>query len=179
MAHIDSRHQRRRSKGLDMANISVKGRHGHAHSKYKRLANRLHRKRLKRQLIGLTDEPCHSPELCWCRLCTSTEVYLPDHVQRRADRFTPCVSNHDVLGGVIAIGRHAARTSTSFDQWFSHMKTYFPDTLAGRHALDHVMADIASWVGCACFDDTRSSKQNIGGCTCGSEWPSDGKKHQA
>jgi len=154
-----------------MANISVKGRHGRAHSKHKRLATRMHRRRLNQQVRGLEYMFCGLPYGCTCAVCPDRDLYLPDQVQRRSDTFQPCVSNHDVLGGVIAIGRHAARNSASFDEWFSWMKSYFPDTLAGRHALDHVVDDLRTTSDCSCIAKVRSAKQNIKPCTCGWAWP--------
>lgn len=171
MAHIDSRRERRRSKGLDMANISVKGRHGHAHAKHKRLRTRMHRHRTNQFVRSLGYIPCGLPYGCRCAPCPDRDLYLPDQVQRRLDTFKPCVRNHDVLGGIFAVGRHAVRHSTSFDMWFSWMKSYFPDTLAGRHALDHLMTELSTWTGCSCVETVRSSKQNVKSCTCGWKWP--------
>jgi len=54
----------------------------------------------------------------------------------------------------------------SSDALFSWLKENYPDTLAGRHAIDHIMEDL-TWgvVECKC-NVAVGGKGNHGQCTC-------------
>jgi hypothetical protein len=58
----------------------------------------------------------------------------------------------------------------SSDELFSWLKRNYPDTLAGRHAIDHIMMNLDEIVGCTCNitgRDDCNAKGNHGQCTCG------------
>ena len=77
---------------------------------------------------------------------------------------------HDHLGPTYRVARNAASELQNFDDWFSFLKAYFPDTLAGRHALGHIMLDVREILGCTCEDGRPwypvSAKGNIRPCPC-------------
>jgi hypothetical protein len=53
---------------------------------------------------------------------------------------------------------------------FSWLKRNYPDTLAGRHAIDHIMTALGGIVGCTCDIYGRgdyNAKDNQSQCTCG------------
>ena len=75
----------------------------------------------------------------------------------------------DALGGVMRSGEKWAYRLGSSDELLSWLKRNYPDTLAGRHAIDHIMTTLDVIVGCICNIIGRGSvaKGNHGQCTCG------------
>ena len=72
----------------------------------------------------------------------------------------------DALGGVMRSGEKWAYRLGSSDELFSWLKKNYPDTLAGRHAIDHIMMALSGLLGCIC-DVDWDGKGNHGQCTCG------------
>jgi len=56
----------------------------------------------------------------------------------------------------------------SFDQWYSWLKSYFPDTLAGRHAMNHIMVELHYKMQSRCSHKLidLEAKGNFGSDTC-------------
>ena len=75
----------------------------------------------------------------------------------------------DALGGVMRSGEKWAYRLGSSDELFSWLKRNYPDTLAGRHAIDHVMTALGWILGCTCniIDGNSVAKDNHRRCTCG------------
>ena len=72
------------------------------------------------------------------------------------------------MGAFRSAEKWALRLGSS-DALFSWLKENYPDTLAGRHAIDHIMESLTWWNGsvtqCKCNVDF-GGKGNHGQCTC-------------
>jgi len=161
MAHIDSRRERRRSKMLDHANQSVRGSRScaRASTRARQEAMQLRRSILNQPLRTLRDIRCSLADECDCAACDFDDATaMLDRLGR--DRW----SGHEfVMPDHLAPGlRMAARKleefDGEFDPWMSWLKSNLPDTLAGRHLLDHIVWD--AW---CCLED---AKHNYRGCRC-------------
>jgi hypothetical protein len=73
----------------------------------------------------------------------------------------------DDLGGAFRSAEKWALRLGSSDALFSWLKENYPDTLAGRHAIDHIMEGLQWVVQCKCKELANASgKGNHGQCTC-------------
>ena len=73
------------------------------------------------------------------------------------------------MGAFRSAEKWALRLGSS-DALFSWLKENYPDTLAGRHAIDHIMEGLTGWYGvvqCKCKELVNAAgKGNHGQCTC-------------
>lgn len=167
MAHIDSRRNRRLAKALDLANLSVKGRHGPSQPGEKKKAAKHHRAAKKRDLVALRNFICSGVDECPCPGCSDEALGFSDQQIRRQHPYYACMGMHDILGPALAAGRHMVQQCESFDEWYSWLKNFFPDTVAGRHAMNHIMNELDSWIECVCRAGYRNATGNFRPCTCG------------
>jgi len=91
--------------------------------------------------------------------------------------FTTIDYRFDDLNGSFRSAEKWARRLGTSDAFHSWLKRNYPDTLAGRHAIGHLMdfGMFADSLGCCCseFLDGVNSKTNFGQCTCGAFLPKD------
>lgn len=177
MVHLDSHRHHRRAKALDVANLSVKGRHSRHQRREKQLRNQYRRRRANRTTASLRNFRCLMSDACECPVCAGdmpTDRYL--HRMEISCSLYLCLGHHDRLGPTKRVARDAVTKTSNFAEWFAMMKSYFPDTVAGRHALDHVLDDLGLMVPCICFGPHRAgnygrnSKMRVRECTCGAPW---------
>ena len=173
MAHVNPHKEPRRAKMLDLANQSVKGSTGSAgrygRPGWKRLAHHAERRYGDQTYRHLRDFRCSGDAECDCPGCSSEpgpSTRIPE------DRWTYCeiAPSLDDLGGAFRSAEKWALRLGSSDALFSWLKENYPDTLAGRHAIDHIMEGLTGWYGvvqCECKElDNASGKGNHGQCTC-------------
>ena len=173
MAHVNPHKEPRRAKMLDLANKSVKGSTGSAgrygRPGWKRLAHHAERRYGDQTYRHLRDFRCSGDAECDCPGCSSEpgpSTRIPE------DRWTYCeiAPSLDDLGGAFRSAEKWALRLGSSDALFSWLKENYPDTLAGRHAIDHIMEGLTGWYGvvqCECKElDNASGKGNHGQCTC-------------
>ena len=159
MSHCDPRLHRRAAKMKDLARASVSGSSGYRSSKSVQQS----RSRTRRaKLEAITKFPigvsCYGADDCECLFCEfddTASIVLKDFEHgswrtRARDRNQP---------GYRMAEKKLFELDGEFDPWFSWLKRNMPDTLAGRHLLDHIV----DWVWCRCMID---SKHNYKGCTC-------------
>jgi len=101
---------------------------------------------LKQPLQHLHDIRCSGTDDCVCDACE-----FDDDVRARVRRGYGRWWNGSIIGeprGIdhVAPGYRMARKKLiefdgEFDPWFSWLKANLPDTLAGRHLLDHIVPD--------------------------------------
>ena len=73
----------------------------------------------------------------------------------------------DDLGGAYRSAEKWALRLGSSDAFLSWLKRNYPDTVAGRHAVDHIMESLDRVIGCNCEElKNASGKGNHGQCTC-------------
>ena len=171
MAHVNPHKEPRRAKMLDLANKSVKGSTGSAgrygRPGWKRLAHHAERRygdqtyRHLRDFRCSGDAECDCPG-CSCELWTAGRIFTKWHWSWYWDSL-------DDLGGVYRSAEKWALRLGSSDAFLSWLKRNYPDTVAGRHAVDHIMSDIPRSLGCVCEIDweEHGPKGNHGQCTCG------------
>ena len=173
MAHINSHKEPRRAKMFDLANQSVKGSTGsqgrYGRPGWKRLAHHSERRYEDQTYRHLRDFRCSGDAECDCPGCSSEpgpSTRIPE------DRWTHCevAPSLDNLGGAFRSAEKWALRLGSSDALFSWLKENYPDTLAGRHAIDHIMEGLTGWYGvvqCKCKELVNASgKGNHGQCTC-------------
>jgi hypothetical protein len=175
MAHIDPRREHRRAKMLDLANNSVKGSDGRGGRRWSSRNGRQLKRRFERSTYHhLRDFRCSGDVECECPGC-SCESWTANDTWAR--RWVDCKGGYahyvkrggpDNLSGAIGSAEKWAYRLGSIDELFSWLKRNYPDTLAGRHAIDHIMSVISWIVGCTCNINIEfGSKGNHGQCTCG------------
>ena len=173
MAHVNSHKEPRRAKMLDLANQSVKGSTGsqgrYSRPGWKRLAHHTERRYGDQTYRHLRDFRCSGDAECDCPGCSSEpgpSTRIPE------DRWTYCeiAPSLDDLGGAFRSAEKWALRLGSSDALFSWLKENYPDTLAGRHVIDHIMEGLTGWYGvvqCKCKElEYASGKGNHGQCTC-------------
>ncbi|MEY2959805.1 MAG: hypothetical protein RLZZ01_2373 [Actinomycetota bacterium] len=161
MAHVDPRREHRRAKMLDLARASVSGNRHDGYTSKVRTARHLRRRREDRLLAGLFDVRCTLDLDCGCAIC----VVVSERGEPRPIRLKDLPDGWELgLWQVdnLAAGRRMAASKVlefdgEFDPWFSWLKRHLPDTVAGRHLLDHII--VSTW---CCAD----AKQNHRGCSC-------------
>lgn len=169
MAHLDPHLHGRRAKALDIANLSVKGRHGPSQPAVKQMAAKKHRAVKKRQIAHMRDFYCSLDIECNCPACSDETLGFSDQQIRKQQPTLACLGQHDILGPALKIGERKVAECSSFDEWYSWLKSYFPDTVAGRHAMDHIMDWMHHKMGGKCthkMGDLRA-KGNFGSDSCG------------
>ena len=172
MSHLDSRRHHRRAKGLDIGNLSVKGRHGRLQRREKQQRNQIRRRRADRTIHAARHARCSLDDSCLCAGCNDdmpTDRSLAK-LDRMNDSLYFCLGPHDRLGPTMAVARAAIGKTSSFSEWFALMKEFFPDTVAGRHALDHAMWELDEVLECDCYANVVDSKHNVRGCNCERPW---------
>lgn len=152
MSHIDPRREHRRSKMLDHANQSVRGHcHGRATRRHLQTMSQVRRAMLKQPLQHLRDIRCSGTDDCVCDACEFDDD-VRARVRRGYDRWwSGWILGGPTPGGIdhLAPGYRMARKKLiefdgEFDPWFSWLKANLPDTVAGRHLLDHIVPDAKS-----------------------------------
>ena len=178
MPHIDPRREHRRAKMLDLANNSVKGRDRCGTRHLQSRDGRQLKRRFERSTYQhLRDFRCSGDVECECPGCSYDSWPRNDRWASMQGRPYPVdyydrvgvLQMVDALGGVMRSGEKWAYRLGSSDELFSWLKRNYPDTLAGRHAIDHVMTALSGRLGCICNIIGRGSvaKGNHGQCTCG------------
>ena len=173
MAHVNSHKEPRRAKMLDLANQSVKGSTGsqgrYGRPGWKRLAHHAERRYGDQTYRHLRDFRCSGDAECDCPGCSSDPGPSTRIPEDRWNRFEIAPSLDDLGGAFRSAEKWALRLGSS-DALFSWLKENYPDTLAGRHAIDHIMEGLTGWYGvvqCTCKELANASgKGNHGQCTC-------------
>ena len=173
MAHVNSHKEPRRAKMLDLANQSVKGSTGsqgrYGRPGWKRLAHHAERRYGDQTYRHLRDFRCSGDAECDCPGCSSDPGPSTRIPEDRWNHFETAPSLDD-LGGAFRSAKKWALRLGSSDALFSWLKENYPDTLAGRHAIDHIMEGLTGWYGvvqCKCKElEYASGKGNHGQCTC-------------
>ena len=173
MAHINSHKEPRRAKMLDLANQSVKGSTGsqgrYGRPGWKRLAHHAERRYGDQTYRHLRDFRCSGDAECDCPGCSSDPGPSTRIPEDRWVRFEIAPSLDDLGGAFRSAEKWAFRLGSS-DALFSWLKENYPDTLAGRHVIDHIMEGLTGWYGvvqCTCKELANASgKGNHGQCTC-------------
>ena len=173
MPHIDPRREHRRAKMLDLANNSVKGSDGRGGRRWSSRDGRQLKRRFERSIYHhLRDFRCSGDVECECPGCSCESWTANDTWARRwagGRRGLGRGGGPDNLSGAYLSAAKWAYRLGSIDELFSWLKRNYPDTLAGRHAIDHIMTALSSRLGCICNIIGRGSvaKGNHGQCTCG------------
>ena len=173
MAHVNPHKEPRRAKMLDLANKSVKGSTGsqarRSRPGWKRLAHHAERRYGDQTYRHLRDFRCSGDAECDCPGCSSEPGPSTRIPEDRWNRFEIAPSLDDLGGAFRSAEKWALRLGSS-DALFSWLKENYPDTLAGRHAIDHIMEGLTGWYGvvqCTCKELANASgKGNHGQCTC-------------
>lgn len=175
MAHVNSHTEPRRAKMLDLANKTVKGSTSQNRHVAKQEYHQWERAQARRTYRHLRDFRCSGNDECDCPGC-SCELSATESVmdRRRIEpRNTTMDYSFDDLNGSLRSAEKWARRLGTSDAYHSWLKRNYPDTLAGRHAIDHLME--LSFLGCRCSEFLYGvgSKTNFGQCTCGAFLPKD------
>ena len=160
MSHCDPRVHRREAKMKDLARASVSGPSRSGSSKsVQQSRSRTRRAKLEAITYFPIGASCSGVDDCECLFCeyddtASIVVKSFDHV------YWPASASDRNGPGYRMAEKKLFELDGEFDPWFSWLKRNMPDTLAGRHLLDHIV----TWVWCVyCISD---SKHNYKGCTC-------------
>ena len=148
MSHIDPRREHRRAKMLDHANQSVRGHHssGRATRRHRQAMSQIRRAVLKQPLQHLHDIRCSGMDDCACDACEFDDD-VRSLVRQGYGRYwlgsiLGDVGVRDHLNPGLRMAQKKLREfNGEFDPWFSWLKANLPDTLAGRHLLDHIVYD--------------------------------------
>ena len=159
MSHCDPRVHRRAAKMKDLARASVSGTSRYRSSKnVQQSRSRTRRAKLESITYFPAGLVCSGADECECAFCeyddtASIVVKGYEHQWWRTS-----ARDHNNPGYRMA-EKKLLEFEGEFDRWYSWLKHNMPDTLAGRHLLDHIVG----WVWCHCMID---SKHNYKGCTC-------------
>ena len=166
MAHVNSHKEPRRAKMLDLANKTVKGRGDQRvakqdyHQWVRRCEDRTYR--------HLRDFHCSGDAECDCSGC-SCELWTAGRIRTKS-RWSGGAHSLDDLGGALRSAEKWARRLGSSDVFLCWLKRNYPKTVAGRHAIEHIMQTVHGYMlGCVCEIDwfMHGPKGNHGQCTCG------------
>ena len=169
MVHINSHLDPDRAKRLDLANKTVKGSVGQrgqrrGRRRVKQLVHKWERRSADRNYRHLRDFHCSGDAECDCPGCScepGTATRDPHWL------YSDIAPSLDDLGGAFRSAEKWALRLGSSDALFSWLKENYPDTLAGRHAIDHIMEGLQWVVQCKCKELANASgKGNHGQCTC-------------
>ena len=171
MAHVNPHKEPRRAKMLDLANKTVKGSVGQrgqrrGRRRVKQLVHKWERRRGDQTYRHLRDFHCSGDAECDCPGCScepGTATRDPHWL------YSDMAPSLDDLGGAFRSAEKWAFRLGSSDALFSWLKENYPDTLAGRHAIDHIMGWIPYALGCVCEIVwwEHGAKGNHAQCTCG------------
>ncbi len=172
MAHVNSHKEPRRAKMLDLANKSVKGsvgqrgqRRGRRH--VKQLVHQWERRCGGRTYRHLRDFRCSGEVECDCPGCSCEAGTATRDPRQPPWLYAEVAPPLDDLGGAFRSAEKWALRLGSSDALLSWLKENYPDTLAGRHAIDHIMEGLDWVVQCKCKElRNASGKGNHGQCTC-------------
>ena len=175
MAHVNSHKEPRRAKMLDLANKTVKGSVGQrgqrrGRRRVKQLVHKWERRRGDQTYRHLRDFHCSGDAECDCPGCSCEPGLIPPLLLRGPHwLYSDMAPPLDDLGGALRSAKKWARRLGSSDAFLSWLKQNYPDTLAGRHAIDHIMDLIPRALGCVCKIDwsEHGAKGNHAQCTCG------------
>ena len=163
MSHCDPRLFRRAAKMKDLARASVSGASRYRSSKnVQQSRSRTRRAKLESITYFPAGLVCSGADECECAFCeyddtASIVVKGYEHQWWRTS-----ARDHNNPGYRMA-EKKLLEFEGEFDRWYSWLKHNMPDTLAGRHLLDHIVG----WVWCHCMID---SKHNYKGCACAHPW---------
>ena len=172
MAHINSHKEPRRAKMLDLANKSVKGSVGQrgarrGRRRVKQLVHKWERRVGDQTYRHLRDFRCSGDVECDCPGCSCEPHPATRILPGGPFMFEEVAPSLDDLGGAFRSAEKWALRLGSSDALFSWLKENYPDTLAGRHAIDHIMEGLEWVVQCKCKELANASgKGNHGQCTC-------------
>ena len=172
MAHVNSHKEPRRAKMLDLANKSVKGSVGGNRHAAKQFYHQWIRTYERQTYRHLRDFRCSGDVECDCPGC-SCELWNTAggrNLRPEPGWAYPVIDRmRDDLGGARRSAEKWALRLGSSDAFLSWLKRNYPDTVAGRHAVDHIMSDMPRSLGCVCEIDweEHGPKGNHGQCTCG------------
>ena len=175
MAHVNSHKEPRRAKMLDLANKSVKGSVGSRNARLNRRGKKQRYHQWERRVGDQTyrhlrDFRCSGDVECDCPGCSCEPHPATRNLPGGPFMFEEVAPSLDDLGGAFRSAEKWAFRLGSSDALFSWLKENYPDTLAGRHAIDHVMEGLTGWYGvvqCKCKELANASgKGNHGQCTC-------------
>lgn len=175
MAHVNSHKEPRRAKMLDLANKSVKGSVGgnrgnrHAAKQFYHQWIRTYERQTYRHL---RDFRCSGDVECDCLGCSCELWNTAGGRNLRPEPWWayPVIDRmSDDLGGALRSAKKWAPRLGSSDAFLSWLKRNYPDTVAGRHAVDHIIDWVPRVFGCVCEIDweEHGPKGNHGQCTCG------------
>ena len=174
MAHVNSHKEPRRARMLDLANKTVKGSVGSRNARRarrgkKQLYHQWERRVGDQTYRHLRDFRCSGETECDCPGC-SCEPWTETRKPTVPLQFGEVAPSLDDLGGALRSAEKWAFRLGSSDALFSWLKENYPDTLAGRHVIDHIMEGLTGWYGvvqCKCKElRNASGKGNHGQCTC-------------
>ena len=174
MGHVSSHKEPRRAKMLNLANKTVKGSVGSRNARLNRRGKKRRYHQWERRVGDqayrhLRDFRCSGETECDCPGC-SCEPWTETRKPTVPLQFGEVAPSLDDLGGALRSAEKWAFRLGSSDALFSWLKENYPDTLAGRHAIDHIMEGLTGWYGvaqCKCKElDNASGKGNHGQCTC-------------
>ena len=149
MAHINPRLEPRRAKMLDLANKTVKG---SGNQRVKKQDNHQYQRRCEnRTYRHLRDFHCSGDAECDCSGC-SCELWTAAPIRAKY-QWAGEVHSLDDLGGAYRSAEKWARRLGSSDAFLSWLKRNYPDTVAGRHAIEHIMGSVHRRLGCVCEID--------------------------
>ena len=167
MAHVNPHKEPRRAKMLDLANKSVKGSASGNRHAAKQFYHQWIRTYERQTYRHLRDFRCSGETECDCPGC-SCEPWTETRKPTVPLQFGEVAPSLDDLGGALRSAEKWAFRLGSSDALFSWLKENYPDTVAGRHAIDHIMERLHGWYGmveCKCNVDF-GGKGNHGQCTC-------------
>ena len=177
MAHVNSHTEPRRAKMLDLANKTVKGSNSQNRHVAKQEYHQWERTQARRTYRHLRDFRCSGNDECDCPGCLC-ELSTTESVEDRRGKephFTTISYRFDDLKGSFRSAKKWARRLGTSDAYHSWLKRNYPDTLAGRHAISHLMDPgfLYFHFRCRCreFLYGVNSKTNFGQCTCGAFLP--------
>ena len=173
MPHVISHKEPRRAKMLDLANKSVKGSVSARRSRRgeKQRYHQWERRAGDQAYRHLRDFRCSGDTECDCPGC-SCEPHPAARIPPGGPgpwEFVEVAPSLDDLGGSLRSAKKWARRLGSSAAFLSWLKQNYPDTLAGRHAIEHIMGEIPYALGCVCEIawSEHGPKGNHAQCTCG------------
>jgi len=156
---------------LDLANKSVKGSVGVHHHAAKQFYHQWIRNYEGQTYRHLRDFRCSGDVECDCPGCSCELWNTAGGRNLRPEpswAYSVIETMRDDLGGAYRSAEKWALRLGSSDAFLSWLKRNYPDTVAGRHAVDHIMESLDRVIGCNCEElKNASGKGNHGQCTCG------------
>ena len=156
----------------DHARASVSGRsHYGTSNNPQKSRSRIRRAKLQAATKFHQGIRCSASLECECELCEYDD-HGPAVVKHFEHKWWGPGHRDHLKPGYRMAAKKLVEFDGDFDPWFSWLKKNLPDTLAGRHLLDHIVSNF-----CSCIEN---SKYNYNGCSChadlrtwAGEWPKD------